>query len=77
MARTTTRPGPRRNSAPAWKKVSVVLSAPVAMVVAIELLHINTWNPILFIVVLIAVAAAAVWGTAKALGVHLSLGSWD
>ena len=77
MARTTTRLGPRRNSAPAWKKITVVLSAPGAMVLAIELLHINTWNAILFIVVLIAVAAAAVWGTAKALGVHLSLGSWD
>jgi ribosomal protein L18E len=77
MARTSTRLCSRRNSAPAWKKVSVVLSAPVAMVLAIELLHINTWNSILFIVVLIAVAVAAVWGTAKALGVRLSLGSWD
>ena len=47
------------------------------MVLAIELLHINTWNAILFVVVLIVVAAVAVWGTAKALGVHLSLGSWD
>ena len=46
MARTTTRLGPRRNSAPAWKKISVVLSAPVAMILAIELLHINTWNAI-------------------------------
>jgi len=77
MARTTTRIGPRRNSAPAWKKLSVVLSAPVAMILAIELLHINTWNSIAFVVVLIAVAVVAVWGTAKALGVHLSLGSWD
>ncbi len=77
MARTTTRPGPRRNSAPAWKKLLVVLSAPVAMVLAIELLHVNTWSSILFIVVLIAVAVVAVWGTARALGVHLSVGSWD
>ena len=77
MARTTTRPGPRRNTAPAWKKLLVVLSAPVAMLLAIELLHVNTWSSILFIVVLVAVAVAAVWGTAKALGVHLSVGSWD
>ena len=77
MARTTTRPGPRRNSAPAWKKLLVVLSAPAAMVLAIELLHVNTWSSILFIVVLIAVAVVAVWGTARALGVHLSVGSWD
>ena len=26
---------------------------------------------------IVAVAAAAVWLTAKLLGVHLSLGSWD
>jgi hypothetical protein len=67
----------RRNTAPAWKKVAVVLSAPVAMVLVIELLHANTWNGLLFILVLVAVAVAAVWGTAKLLGVHLSLGSWD
>jgi hypothetical protein len=77
MARRTTRSGPRRNTAPAWKKVTVVLSAPVAMVLAIRLLHVNTWTPILFVVVIVAIAVAAVWGTAKALGVRLSLGSWD
>ena len=77
MARRTTRPGPRRNSAPAWKKLLVILSAPVAMVLAIGVLHVDTWSSILYVIVLIAVAVAAVWGTAKALGVHLSLGSWD
>ena len=66
-----------RNTAPMWKKVTVVLAAPVAMLVVIRLLHANTWNVYLFLVVLIAVAVLAVWGMAKLLGVHLSLGSWD
>ena len=77
MARNKNPMRPKRNTAPIWKKVAVVLSAPVAMIVVIELLHANTWNGLLFIVVLVAVAVAAVVGTAKVLGVHLSLGSWD
>jgi hypothetical protein len=66
-----------RNTAPMWKKVAVVLSAPVAMLIVIKLLHANTWNFFVFAVVLVAVAVIAVWGSAKLLGVHLSLGSWD
>ncbi len=77
MARTTTRLGPRRNSAPAWKKITIVLSAPVAMILAIESLHINTWNPFLFIVALIVIVVGVVWAVSRLLGVHLSLGSWD
>jgi hypothetical protein len=60
-----------------WKKVAVVLSAPVAMLFIIRVLHASTWNFFVFAVVLIGVAALAVWGMAKLLGVHLSLGSWD
>jgi hypothetical protein len=67
----------RRNTAPMWKKLAVVLSAPVAVVVVVGLLHANTWNFFLFLAVVIGVAAAAVWGTARLLGVRLSLGSWD
>ena len=66
-----------RNTAPMWKKVTVVLSAPVTMLIVIKLFHANTWNIYIFWLVLIAVAVAAVWATAKVLGVHLSLGSWD
>jgi len=67
----------RRNTAPMWKKLTVVLSAPVAVVLVVSLLDADTWNFFLFLAVVIAVAAAAVWGTARLLGVHLSLGSWD
>ena len=35
------------------------------MVLAIESLHINTWNPILFIVALIVIAVVAVWAVAR------------
>ena len=60
-----------------WKKIVVVLSAPVAVLIVMRLFHINTWNFFLFLVVVIAIAAVAVWGMAKLLGVHLSLSSWD
>ena len=77
MARYKDPNRPPRNTAPMWKKVAVVLSAPVAVFIVMRLFHINEWNFFLFLVVVLAVAAAAVWGTAKVLGVHLSLGSWD
>jgi hypothetical protein len=77
MARTTNPMRPRRNTAPMWKKLTMVLSVPVALVLAITLLHIDEWNVYLFIVAIIVIAAAVVWGMAKLLGVHLSLGSWD
>jgi hypothetical protein len=77
MARNQNRARTRLNTAPMWKKVTVVLAAPVAMLVVIRVLHANTWNVYLFLVVLIGVAVLAVWGMAKLLGVHLSLGSWD
>ena len=77
MARYKDPTRPRRNTAPMWKKVTVILSAPVAVFVLMRLFHINEWNFFLFLVTVIAAAAVAVWGTAKILGVHLSLGSWD
>ena len=75
--RRTTAPRRRRNTAPAWKKFAVVLSAPVAVVVAISLLDSSSWSFLPFVALIVAVAAAAVWLTARLLGVHLSLGSWD
>ena len=77
MARNKDPNRPPRNTAPMWKKVAVVLSAPVAVFVVMRLFSINEWNFFLFLVVVLAVAAVAVWGSAKVLGVHLSLGSWD
>jgi len=76
MARTKQNRQPR-NTAPMWKKLCVVLSAPVAVIVVIRLLNAMTWSFLLFFVLVVLVAAAAVWLTAKLLGVHLSLGSWD
>jgi hypothetical protein len=77
MARYNDPMRPRRNTAPMWKKVTVVLSAPVAVFILMRLFHINEWNFFLFLAVVLAAAAVAVWGTAKVLGVHLSRGSWD
>jgi hypothetical protein len=66
-----------RNTAPGWKKAAVVLSAPGAVIVSISYLDASNWNFFLFAAFIAAVAAAAVWLTAKLLGVRLSLGSWD
>jgi hypothetical protein len=77
MARTKNPNRPPRNTAPLWKKLTVVLAAPIAVVIIVRLFQVNTWGFFLFLVTVIAVAALAVWGTAKLLGVHLSLGSWD
>ena len=78
MARNTSR-GARapRNTAPMWKKLAVVLSAPVAVIILVTLLNASKWPQLLFVAFVILVAAAAIWGMAKLLGVHLSLGSWD
>ena len=57
MARYKDPTRPRRNTAPMWKKVAVVLSAPVAVLVVMRLFHINEWNFFLFLVTVIAVAA--------------------
>jgi hypothetical protein len=77
MARNTNPMRPRRNTAPLWKKVAVVLSAPVAAFIVVRVFDATTWNFFLFLVAVVGAAALAVWGTAKILGVHLSLGSWD
>ena len=75
--RRSTAPMHRRNTAPAWKKAAVVLSAPVAVLVAISLLDASSWSFLPFAVLTVAVAAAAVWLVSRLLGVHLSLRSWD
>ncbi len=70
-------PRPPRNTAPAWKKITIVLSAPVSAGIVVALLHADKWSFLPFLALVIAVAAGAVWATAKVLGVHLSLSSWD
>jgi hypothetical protein len=70
------RPGPR-NTAPMWKKLTIIAAAIVVPVVLVTLLHANTWNYLLFIALVVVSAAAALWVTAKLIGVRLSLGNWD
>jgi hypothetical protein len=77
MARSKDPTRPSRNTAPFWKKIAVVLSAPISAFLVVRLLNATTWNFFLFLAVVVACAAVAVWGTAKLLGVHLSLSSWD
>ena len=76
MARTRQN-RPPRNTAPLWKKLAVVLSAPVAVIVVVRALHATTWSFLPFFGLVIVVAVAVVWFLAKLLGVRLSLSSWD
>jgi hypothetical protein len=75
--RTGATAGRKRNTAPAWKKLAVVLSAPAAVVVAISVFDATHWSFLPFVALVVVVAAAVVWLMAKLLGVHLSLRSWD
>ena len=77
MARMPKQSRPPRNTAPMWKKASVVLSAPIAVILSTTLLHADDWGFVPYFLLVIGVAVAAVWGTAKLLGVRLSLRSWD
>jgi hypothetical protein len=70
------RPG-RRNTAPMWKKLTIVAAAIIVPVVLVTLLNASTWNYLLFIALVVASAAAAVWVTSKLIGVRLGLGNWD
>ena len=69
MARNTSR-GARapRNTAPMWKKLAVVLSAPVAVVILVTLLNASKWPQLLFVAFVILVAAAADLGHGQAVG---------
>ena len=69
-------PGASETPHPLGRELAVVLSAPVAVVVVTELLDASGWSFLPFTALVVAVAAAAVWLTARLLGVRLSLGSW-
>jgi len=75
--RRRTAPRRARNTAPGWKKATIVLSAPLAVLIVVSQLHASTWSFFPFVLLVVGVAAAAVWLVARLLGVHLSLGSWD
>jgi hypothetical protein len=75
--RRSAAPVRRRNTAPAWKKFAVVLSAPAAVIGAVSLFDASHWSFLPFVALIVAVAASAVWLMSKLLGVHLSLRSWD
>ncbi len=60
-----------------WKKLPCCLSAPLAVFIVVTLLNAMQWSFLPLAVLVVAVALAALWGTSRLLGVHLSLGSWD
>jgi hypothetical protein len=77
MARRTDPAHGARNTAPMWKKVTLIAAAIATPVILVTLLHANTWNFFLFAVLVVASAAAGLWVTAKVVGVRLSLANWD
>lgn len=66
-----------RNTAPLWKKLTIVVTAVVAVVGVMSVLDTESMNVLTLMVVVVAVIVAAVWLMAKLLGVRLSLHSWD
>ncbi len=74
---STTPLRPRRNTAPLWKKLTIVLSATVAAVALMSVLSSARVGFLVLLVATLAAVAAVVWLMAKLLGVHLSLHSWD
>ncbi|HMK92485.1 MAG TPA: hypothetical protein VK576_05760 [Thermoleophilia bacterium] len=67
----------KRNTAPFWKKVAIVLSAVVALLIVGPPLRASHLNSLLVLVLIIAVVAGVVWLAARLLGVRLGLRSWD
>ncbi len=67
----------RRNTAPMWKKLTIVASAALAAVVVMSFLSDAKVNFLVVAVAALAAVAAVVWMVARVLGVRLSLGSWD
>jgi hypothetical protein len=68
--------GPR-NTAPLWKKLTIVAVTVAAVALVVRGLHASSWNFFAFVALVLVVAAVALWGTSRLLGVHLSLRSWD
>ena len=68
--------GPR-NTAPLWKKLTIVVATVGAVALVVRGLHASSWNFFAFAALVIVVAGATLWATARVLGVHLSLRSWD
>jgi len=66
-----------RNTAPMWKKLSIVVSAAVVAWVVGSVLGGSHANFLLLLVAVVVAVAADVWFVARLLGVHLSLRSWD
>jgi len=67
----------RKNTAPMWKKLTVLLSGPVLAVVVLTLVDTDSWNFFFVAVMVVAIIVGTLWLMSRLLGVHLSLGSWD
>jgi hypothetical protein len=68
---------PPRNTAPMWKKLTIVISAAIVAAVVMSTLSGANMGFFLVLVCVLAAVAADVWLVAKLVGVHLSLRSWD
>jgi len=71
------RPRGARNTAPMWKKLSIVVSAVVVAWAVGFALGGNHANFLVLLVAVVVAVVADVWLVARLLGVHLSLHSWD
>lgn len=70
-------PRPPRNTAPTWKKLSVVLSGPIVAALVLSTMDTGHMSSLVLVAITIVIVAVVVWLMAKLLGVRLSLHSWD
>jgi hypothetical protein len=66
-----------RNTAPLWKKLTLIVAAVATPVVLVMVLNATKWNFFLFALLVVGSAAAALWLASKLVGVRLSLANWD
>jgi hypothetical protein len=68
---------PPRNTAPMWKKLSIVLATVVVLILVLAVLDASRMGFFALLGTVVVVVAGMVWLMSKLLGVHLSLRSWD
>jgi len=77
MATRTRMPRQPRNTAPLWKKLTIIAATIAVLAVVVSTLHASTWNFFPFVGLVIVVVGGMIWLMSRLLGVHLSLRSWD
>jgi antibiotic biosynthesis monooxygenase (ABM) superfamily enzyme len=72
-----TRQRPPRNTAPLWKKLAIVLSTVVVLVVVLNVSNAPKMGFLPLLGIVLVVVVGMVWLMSRLLGVRIGLRSWD